>query len=114
MLDRTFKTRLAASVAETWLAEKEGPFGIISAYGDGSENLNRISHDRLLADLRTLGHYRYETFRGHWNGMPEKAVFVTGISEENLVVLGRKYKQEAVVYKGESGKPRMVFLNTRT
>lgn len=85
-----------------------GSFGVISAYGKGSKRQNQIRHGELIADLSRLG-ARWTPLRGSWDGVTEKSVLVRDIDPEELFFLGRKYHQEAVIYKSRDGVVGMYY-----
>lgn len=81
--------------------DTSGPFevyGIVSAYLSGADqNENEFRHQLLQRELDTLG-YHHSEFVGAWEGRREKAVAVKDVTPEVLEELGKKYKQDAVVY----------------
>lgn len=90
------------------MMEQGGSFGIISAYGKGSKRQNQIRHGQLTADLSRLG-LRWVRLRGSWEGITEQSVLVRKIKPEDLFNLGRKYHQEAVIYKSRDGVVGMYY-----
>jgi len=74
--------------------------GILSAFTDASQDVNARQHARLLADLARLGYGDVTAYTGVWEGAPERAVLVSGIRRADLLDLGRKYGQKAVVFDG--------------
>jgi len=92
------------------LVRKPGSFGILSAYrGELSKSDNKQRHGELIADLQRAGFHRVETMRSHWEDMAtnvthkEQSLLVPRISFAQLMNLGDKYKQDAVIYKDPSG-----------
>lgn len=57
------------------------------------EEYNRSVNDKLLSDIQQMG---FESFPTHYYG--EEGFLVPGISKSNLVGLGRKYNQKAVIW----------------
>lgn len=104
-------TELAEKCRVEWLEENLGrilqhfqtrEFGTISGFIRGrpdAENLEK--HFQLEMDLKDLG-YGYIPIVGKWDGIPERSFFVPNASAEDMVDLGRKYGQEAVIW-GEKG-----------
>ena len=96
-------------------------FGVISAYRAGlSKSQNQERHGKLMADLQKAG-LKAETFKSQWDDMAtgvthkEKSIFVPKIDFETLHELGKKYEQDAVLYKDTSGSIGVYFKdNTAT
>lgn len=92
-----------------------GSFGALSAYigSRASKSENKARHGLLVADLQKLG-YRWTDLRGQWEGLSEKSVLVPGIKASDLFALGRKYDQDAVIFKGPGGVLAMYNLRDNT
>lgn len=93
----------------TKLMAKGGKFGVISAYGPGSKKQNKIRHGELMADLQRMGYRKIDPLRGSWEGVTEKSVMVRDMTSRDLFNLGRKYKQDAVIYKSKDGVVGMYY-----
>jgi hypothetical protein len=97
------------------LSKKGRTFGVISAYrAELSKKENQKRHGELMADLQKAG-YKPETFKSQWDDMAtgvvhkEKSVFVPKIDFKTLHELGKKYGQDAVLYKDKSGSIGVYF-----
>ena len=126
-LDRLVARRVAQRVASHRVFQAFGvkhleqlsrmgrSFGVISAYRTSlSKSENQDLHGDLVADLQMLG-YRFHDFKAPWEDMAtgvtkkEKSVLVPGIDFDTLYDLGRKYDQDAVLYKDPSGSIGIYF-----
>jgi len=87
-----------------------GSFGILSAYREGVKKQNKILHGKLLGDLQRMGYRTSHPLKGQWEGVSEKSVLVPRIKPKDLFFLGRKYGQDAVIYKGQDGLVGMYYL----
>lgn len=109
---------IAAKKGETSGAERQneqkefskllsyGPkFGVVSAHQGASGTKNKILHAQLIADLNRLGYRKVSPLREKWSLLPEDSILIQNIRPEDLFQLGRKYKQEFVVFTNE---PSMV------
>ena len=110
------KTQLQA------LMGRGGVFGVMSAYATGfSKRENQTRHGELIRDLQILG-LRVIPLKGSWGGVTEKSVLIPNIRPEDLFDLGRKYFQDAVIYKSKDevlgmyytqGQPRADIVGMR-
>ena len=99
------------------IMEQGGNLGILSAYGGDdrkgedkrTKSENKERHGQLLADLQKMGYHKMETMKGSWEGVAEKAVMVPNMKPEDLFSLGRKYKQDSVIYKSKDGVVGMYY-----
>jgi Protein of unknown function (DUF3293) len=98
------------------LSKKGRSFGVISAYRSNlSKAQNQERHGQLIADLQKLGIRNVETLKSQWDDMAtgvthkEKSIFIPHISFETLHKLGKKYDQDAVLYKDPSGSVGVYF-----
>lgn len=82
-------------------------YGVISAFVEGGDN-NLQRHDFLCNELKDLG-YSPVNITGEWEGHKELSVLVPNISMNDLITLGKKYNQDAVVYSCEN-KPQIINL----
>jgi hypothetical protein len=90
-------------------------FGVISAYRSGlSKSENQKRHGQLMADLQKAG-LKAHTFKSQWEDMDtkvthkEKSIFVPKIGFKELNELGKKYEQDAVLFKDHSGSIGIYF-----
>jgi hypothetical protein len=91
-------------------------FGVISAYRSNlSKAENQERHGQLIADLQKLGIRNVHPMKSQWEDMDtkavkhEKSIFIPHISFETLHKLGKKYDQDAVLYKDKSGSLGIYF-----
>lgn len=108
---RTAREKMALRVRQFQkLLSKGKQFGVLSAYGPTSKKQNKLRHGELYADLQRAG-YRPVSLKGKWEGITEKSVLVPGMEFRDLVRLGKKFKQEAVIYKDPTGTIGMYYLD---
>lgn len=86
-----------------------GSFGVLSAYGSASKSENKARHGELVADLQKLGYRNWTPLKGSWEGVTEKSVLVPWMQPGHLFALGRKYTQDAVIYKSKDGVLGMYY-----
>lgn len=98
------------------LSKKGRSFGVISAYRSNlSKSQNQERHGQLIADLQKLGIRNPETLKSQWDDMDtkvthkEKSILIPNISFEALHKLGKKYDQDAVLFKDPSGSVGVYF-----
>lgn len=98
------------------LSKKGRSFGVISAYrANLSKAQNQERHGQLIADLQKLGIRNVETLKSQWDDMAtgvthkEKSILIPNVSFEALHQLGKKYDQDAVLYKDQSGSVGVYF-----
>lgn len=98
------------------LMGKGREFGVISAYRSGlSKSENQKRHGQLMADLQRMGYKGMEPLKSSWEDMAtkvthkEKSIFIPHISFDDLHKLGKKYEQDAVLYKDKSGSIGVYF-----
>jgi len=84
-------------------------FGVLSAYTTTSKSENKRRHTNLIRDLQAMGYRRWEPLRGKWEGVSERSILVPGMSSQDLFELGRRYQQDAVIYKSREGVVGMYF-----
>jgi len=91
-------------------------FGVISAYrSELSKSQNQERHGQLVADLQKLGYRNSHPFKSQWEDMAtkvvhkEKSLFIPNIDFDSLIELGKKYNQDAVLYKDPSGTIGVYF-----
>lgn len=82
--------------------------GVLSGYSAGSKHQNKLRHGQLESDLQKMG-LRPIPLKGKWEGVAEKSLLVPGISAEAIFYLGRKYGQDAVIYKSQDGVVGMYY-----
>lgn len=103
---------LAAQFAEYGVAC--GAF--ITAYNpegtQQSDDANARDHAALKAKVLSLGHPFVEgegtAVSGDWP--PERSVFVYGMDQATACVLGREFRQDAIVWVGADAVPQLVLL----
>lgn len=91
------------------LSKKGRSFGVISAYRSNlSKHENQDRHGKLIGELQSLGLRNTTSFKSQWADMAtnvvhkEKSVFIPRIPFKLLCELGKKYDQDAVLYKHPS------------
>ena len=65
-------------------------------FADGNNVVNSDRIDNLKKDLK-LGHYAWFPVKGQYDGK-ENSFIIYNISLENVLYLGRKYGQEAIIF----------------
>jgi hypothetical protein len=95
------------------LHEYRGTFAILSAYRPMSKSDNKARHGELIRDLQVMGYRSWFDAKGYWTHT-EKSVMVPRMTFGHAVELGRKYNQDAVVYKGKDGLVGIYDLRTNT
>lgn len=83
---------------------------MLSAYTPQSKGKNKQKHSELVRDLQAMGYTRWEPLRGKWKGVAERSILVPGMSAQDVFALGRKYTQDAVIYKSSKGVIGMYYL----
>lgn len=88
----------------------------ITAWNPFSEQKSQSENDQsnalLRADLEALGAEILPGF-GAWPDDPTKgedSFFAVGISQKDAELLGRKYKQNAILFAAEDATPRLLLL----
>lgn len=90
--------------------QKKGTFGVLSAFtGDHSRKENKQRHGELIRDLQIKGYRQWKDAKGYW-GYREKSVIVPDMSFRDLVELGKKYDQDAVIFRSNDGVVGMYDL----
>jgi Protein of unknown function (DUF3293) len=91
-------------------------FGVVSAYRSGlSKSENQKRHGELMKDLQKMGYKGMEPLKSSWEDMStkvthkEKSIYVPHIKFEDLHELGKKYEQDAVLYKDPSDSIGVYF-----
>jgi hypothetical protein len=91
-------------------------FGVISAYRSNlSKSQNQERHGQLIADLQKLGYRNVSPLKSSWEDMAtkvthkEKSVFIPKIDFSALIMLGKQYEQDAVLFKDPSGTIGVYF-----
>lgn len=78
-------------------------FGILTAYlGPNSKSENKNLNTDLVVDLQTRG-YRFTPLKSKWEGVRENSYLVPNMDFRDAIELGKKYGQQAVIYKDPSG-----------
>jgi len=106
--------RETASSLSRILKHSKGKFGIVSAFLDSKTYKDNLrDHSKLKKDIRDLG-YGFIELESYWeeNGVQteEKSLFIPNISQKDLVSLGEKYDQYAVLY-GDDGAIKLICTN---
>lgn len=77
-----------------------------------SPDENHAAQDALLADLKTLNVSTLTGFgldpTNEWHG--EEHILAIGLSRDIAVDLGKKYKQNALVWNGPDAVPELILL----
>ncbi len=84
------------------------PVGLMSGENPRYPTQGLAGHDELKHDLETMG-VQHEETQGHY-GAPERSFIIYGLPRANLVALGKKYGQEAVIHN-EGGKREFIYTN---
>ena len=82
---------------------------MLTPYGPGSKSENKDRMTLFMQDLGKLGYRKFEMLRGSWEGKTEKSVLVPNMSFSDAMSLGKKYGQDAVIYKDPSGTIGMYY-----
>ena len=91
--------KLADEWGSTLLLLYEGSGGILSAFrADIPVEENLARHEELGRDIEALG-LSYTESDGEWKGRPELMYRIEDIGLDDLLALGRKYDQEALLYR---------------
>lgn len=98
------------------LSQRGRSFGVLSAYRSNlSKAQNQERHGQLIADLQRLGIRKVESLKSQWEDMEtkvthkEKSILIPNISFSALHELGKKYDQDAVLFKDPSGSVGVYF-----
>ena len=102
-------TKLSFDLGSVWKHFKGKGFGIVSAYESGSSKKeNNEKQEQLKKDVREMG-YGYKELKGRWRTGKdddvqfEYALFIPSASKADLIKLGKKNNQYAVIYtEGDS------------
>lgn len=87
-----------ASLSRVLQHFREGEFGIVSAFRPQfSDEENMARQFTLGQDVRRLG-LGFISILGKWGGVSERSLFVPKISKEQVLALGDRYDQEAVIH----------------
>lgn len=90
---------------------RERDFGIVSAFRkEYDEDANLDRQWQLAQDVRKLGH-GYIPIVGRWEGVSERSLFIPNITKDEVMSLGRKYQQDAVIW-GSKGKAEVIDAKT--
>lgn len=107
---RFFQRRALRITQMKALLSKGQNFGVLSAYTTTSKSENKRRHSRLIRALQQMGYTRWEPLKGTWEGVSEKSILVPNIHPQDLFRLGRKFDQDAVIYKSNKGVIGMYYL----
>jgi hypothetical protein len=93
------------------LMEFGGRIGVISPQMPGdTEAEKRVNRAAFLSDLKRLGYRKASPLKGEWGGIPAGSFLIENVRPEDLYEMGRKYKQESVVYKPRDGILGVYYL----
>lgn len=84
-----------------------GEFGILSAHVVGYGEANKARHQQLISDLQKMGYTQMVDLQGSWKGVPERSLLIPNMRLTDLVALGRRYNQDAIVHKPKDGDIQM-------
>ncbi|MBC8383896.1 MAG: DUF3293 domain-containing protein [Candidatus Cloacimonetes bacterium] len=102
------------------ITDSNRSFAVISAYLIDDEN-NDLNHEELKKDIRKLNAgfieldtgYTYKIKSSDDEKMAnEKSYFIPGISKRNAIKLGKKYKQESILWKDKDEFIMLGISNT--
>lgn len=86
-----------------------GSFGVLSAYSNATKSANKVRNGELIADLQRAGYHKIIPLKGSWEGVTERSMLVPNVKPDLLFDLGRKYGQDAVIYKSRDGVVGMYY-----
>lgn len=106
ILDRQLITESSLSRIFQFIKENRS-FAMISAYKLGLPLVeNKERHNNLRNDIRNLNLGYIETYGGYSYGKDqfshEKSFFIPNIDRKTAIALGKKYDQQAVIYKDDN------------
>jgi len=98
------------------LSKRGRQFGVVSAYRSNlSKSENQKRHGELMADLQRMGYKGMQPLKSSWEDMAtkithkEKSIYIPHINFKDLHELGKKYEQDAVLYKDPSNSIGVYF-----
>lgn len=90
-------------------------FGVLTSYNASrSKPGNKLRFSDFYRDLQEMGYHRIEPLKGVWNKITENSVLVPEMRFEDALSLGRKYEQDAIIYKDPSGVIGAYFMKDNT
>lgn len=119
------KTRVAVRGGDIGMREMERwnasdrPYALLSAVQGGSLSERKERHAQLLQELQRLG-LKHEDARGQWEEASsgkmraEPSLWIKDIDLETALALGRKFDQDAVIWKSPEGVVGMYDLRNNT
>lgn len=119
------KTRVAVRGGDIGMREMERwnasdrPYALLSAVQGGSLSERKARHAELLQELQRLG-LKHEDVRGQWEEASsgkmraEPSLWIKDIDLETALALGRKFDQDAVIWKSPEGVVGMYDLRSNT
>lgn len=119
------KTRVAVRGGDIGMREMERwnasdrPYALLSAVQGGSLSERKERHAQLLQELQRLG-LKHEDVRGQWEEASsgkmraEPSLWIKDIDLETALALGRKFDQDAVIWKSPEGVVGMYDLRNNT
>jgi hypothetical protein len=88
--------------------------GIITGYNPSSvphaKTYNKTMNKQLMSDLRAGG-YGPLKIRGKFGGNPEDSFLIRNITREELIALGQKYGQDAVIWGQKRENPEGAYFD---
>lgn len=91
-------------------------FAVLTPYGGSkkrSKNENKKRMSEFMRDLHKMG-YRTEALKSKWEGVGENSVLVPNMKFEDAIALGKKWEQDAIVFKDPSGTLGMYYTKDGT
>jgi hypothetical protein len=79
-------------------------FGVLtSELGDMGAGEKTDAKTSLVTDLMKMGYPKTIPLKASWEGTKERSLLIPGMTFDDAIAMGRKYKQDAVIYKHPSG-----------
>jgi len=108
---------VAFGVTDLEKLNKEGrKYAVLSGYrAESHKHENQKRHGDLVADLQRMGYHKFTPMKSSWKDMAtdvthgEKSVLVPNMSFDDAIKLGKKYNQDAILYKDPSGTIGVYF-----
>ena len=93
------------------LIKKPGTFGVVSAYtADTPKSRNQKQHGSIIGDIQRMGYRKVYTITGQWQQKKEESLLIHSMKADDVFALGKKHKQDAVIYKGKDGVIGMYYF----
>jgi len=117
-----FESEPLSRVYALWKQAGERPFAILTAWEqqrepvdttrsahDAGRYMNKLDMEALGHDISSLG-YGFSHAQGNYTGSDEPSYIVPGLSKEKALALGKKYKQDSILYVGPEYEEKAVLL----